>query len=418
MHSLSRITVHAEGRIGRGVIVGLMVGITFVVTGGCRENVYQPPPVPEVTVATPVQQTIVTYKEFTGRADAVESVVVRARVPGFLKSVEFEEGAPVEVGQLLYTIEPEEYEAVVKAAEARVITAQAEFDRAKADFDRINSLYEQGSAAQMEFVNSRAAHEKARGELLAAEAALTQAQLDLSYTKITAPIAGRINETQVHVGNLVGQGEATVLTTIVPWDPIHVYVTVSERDVLDYRRRVGARADGPDMVVYLTLVDDSPYPLAGVVDYADNRIDPATGTLEVRAAFANPARLLVPGTFVRVRVPSEPRAAILVPQTVMQRDLQGYFLMVLDEDDTVQRQDITVGAKVADYQVVTSGLSGDERVVTKGLQRVRPGVTVKSTREQLSAPALDEPPAATAPSTTTTTTTTTAAAPTSHLDQP
>jgi RND family efflux transporter MFP subunit len=344
---------------------------------GCREPTqFVPPPPPKVTVARPLQQEVVTFIELPGRTEAVESVEVRARVPGFLKSIEFEEGKEVEAGTLLYTIEPEPYEAALQAARARQAEAEAELHRAEDEFGRVSRLYEQQNAAEKEFVEAKADFERAKAAVLAAEADVMQAELDLSYTEVFAPIAGRVNRTAVDVGNLVGQSEPTVLTTIVPWDPIHVYVSVSERDVLGWRRREAAGEGRSDVSVFLRLADGTNYPLAGRIDYIDNRVDPETGTLRVRAAFENPEGLLVPGIYVRVRVPREPSRAVLVPEVALQRDIVGPYLLTVDEQGEVERATIVTGPMAGAYRVVASGLTGDERVIIKGLQRARPGVKV------------------------------------------
>lgn len=401
MKSMPRFAV-LRGRLHLSRSPILIMGAAFLLAhSGCRENAYQPPPPPRVTVAYPLEQTIVTGREFTGRTAPVESVEIRARVQGFLQSMEFEEGTQVEAGQVLYVIEPAEYEAAVQAAEAQVTIARSEMDRAQADYERVKKLYEQQSAAKMEMITSKAAYEKAEGQLQAAQANLTESKIKLGYTRISAPIAGRINKSAVDIGNLVGQNEATVLSTIVPWNPLHVYVTVSERDVLEWRRRVADDVQVPRIEVFLQLVDGSRYPQAGVIDYIDNRIDPKTGTLQVRAEFQNPKGLLVPGSFVRLQVPGKPTEAILVPETATQRDLSGHYLMVLDDNNTVQRRDITLGPKYESCQAVLDGLADGERVIVKGLQRVRPGIVVEPEVIELpspeSAPAVSTSPSETQP---------------------
>jgi len=345
----------------------------------CRDtNVYVAPPPPKVTAAHPLKQEIVTYREFPGRTEAVKSVEVRARVRGFLKSREFKEGDQVEAGTLLYTIEPEEYETTLKAAQARKAKAQAERQRTDEDFKRIKDLYDQEAAARMELINAQSSFEQAKAEILAAEAAIARAELDLSYTKILAPIAGKVNRTEVNVGNLVGQSEPTLLTTIIPWNPIYVYVSISERDVLDWRKISTTQAAESDRRLYLRLADGSLYPLPGKVDYIDNRIDPQTGTLRIRAIFDNPDNILVPGFFVRVRAPSEPRQAILVPEVAVQRDPTGYFVLIVNENGIADRVAVEVGHVVEQYREITSGLDLNQKMIVKGLQRVRPGVKVEA----------------------------------------
>ena len=343
---------------------------------GCREaNQFAPPPPPSVTVQQPIHETVTTDREFVGRTAPVASVDVRARVRGFLRTVEFTEGGEVRAGDLLYTIEPEEYEAALDAALAVEAEAQAEFTRAEAEFERISRLFESNTAAETEFNNARAMFERARAARQSGAAQVAQARLNLGYTKITAPIAGRINRSRIDAGNLVGAGDATLLTSIVPWDPIHVYFTVDERTVLEFRR-LRKDDDLPEHVeVWLTLADATEYPRPGAIDYADNRVDPDTGTIRVRAVVPNPDSLLVPGVFARVRVPREAQEALLVPETALQRDLVGDFLLIVNGAGEVERRGVELGERTGGRRIVMSGLTGNERVIVKGLQRVRPGVT-------------------------------------------
>ncbi len=380
----------------------LLTAMGSVGLSGCKdENKFVPPPPPKVTVAQPLQQEVVIYSEFTGRTEAVALVEVRARVRGFLKSIEFEEGARIEAGALLYTLEPEEYEASLQAAQAQKAGAEAELQETQTNFEHIERLHEQGNAASMEFVEAQAEYEGAKASLLAAEAAVAQAELDLAYTRIAAPIGGRVNRSAVDTGNLVGQGEPTLLTTIVSWEPIHVYFTISEREVLDFRRRrIGAKEEPADIEARLTLADGTAYPLPGRIDYADNRVDPQTGTIRVRAVFENPDRLLVPGIFARVRIPRKKSQATLVPEVALQRDLGGYFVLTVNDKGVVARRDVTVGANVGEYKVIASGLDGGERIVIRGLQRARPGVHVDA--ESTVLPSVEQPGHSASPDATTT----------------
>jgi RND family efflux transporter MFP subunit len=369
-----------NGRICTGLlaVTGLLAAV------GCREaNEFQPPPPPKVTVAKPLVQTVVTYSELPGRTRAIESVEVRARVEGFLRSVDFTEGSTVEEGDLLYTIEPERYAAEVKAAEARLANARATLEKKAFDHERMKRLQADEAASDVEVIEAKTDFDKANAEVMAAGAALESARLDLAYTRVTAPIAGYVNRTEVNVGNLVGRGEQTVLTTIVPWDPIHVYVTIGERDVLEWRRRLASQVSHltetearREIPVFLQLADGTMYPTEGRVDYVDNQVDVNTGTLRARAVFANPDRLIVPGIFVRARVPREPEESVLVPEIALQRDLVGYFVFTVDAAGEVARVDVEAGPKVESYLTVTEGLTGEERVIILGLQRVQPGVVV------------------------------------------
>ena len=374
-----QITLHC-GSIRLSIMLGLLL------LAGCRDaNRFVPPPPPKVTVATPIHKKITLFTEFTGRTDAIESVELRARVAGFLKEVHFEDGAHVQQGNLLYTIEQEPYEAALQAAQAELARAEANVANTKFEFEKTERLYKQNSAAEQELVNTKAAYDAAMAAKLAAAAAVTSAELDLGYSTITAPISGRTNRSLIDAGNLVGKDQSTLLTTIVRWDPIHVYFNVDERAVLQFLRRQASEGDRvrTELPVFLRLVDGSDYPVIGHVDYADNRIDPDTGTLRIRAVFPNPDEFLVPGAFVRVRVPSDPQDVILVPQVAVQRDLTGYFVLTVNVSNTVQRVDVEAGAQVENMRVIRSGLSGNERVIIRGLQRARPDIEVSAEEVEL-----------------------------------
>jgi RND family efflux transporter MFP subunit len=347
----------------------------------CRPaNEFAPPPPAKVTVARPAKQQVVLHREFTGRTAAFESVDVRARVPGYLQQVHFEEGKQVDEGDLLFTIEQAPYEASLAAARAQLDTALAEVEETKFDYDKTKGLYERENASQQELVMSKAAYDSAEAAKLAAQAAVDSAQLDLGYTEIKAPIAGRIGRRLVDAGNLVGQREPTLLTTIVRWSPIYVYFTVSERDVLELlrERAASSRLERAHIEVYVRLADGSDYPTPGVVDFADNRVDSATGTVQVRAVFENADEILVPGIFARVRVPSKPVEALLVPDAALQRDLSGYFVLVVDDGGQVERRDVEIGDLLGKARQITHGLDGSELVIVKGLQRAREGATVEA----------------------------------------
>lgn len=366
-----------------------LAGLAFVIVpamSGCREaNEFQPPPPPKVTTAKPLVQTVVTYTEMPGQTRAIESVEVRARVEGFLQTIDFKEGAEVAQGALLYTIEPERYESVVKIAEARLANAKAVLVKAEFDLNRIRNLEAKQSAAKLEVVEAETGHSKANSEVAFAEAGLETAQLDLKYTRVTAPIAGRVNRTEVHVGNLVGRGEQTLLTTIVSWHPIHVYVTVGERSVLSLQRRVAKGVQRQNVPVLLRLADGTDYPIAGKIDYFDNQVDVRTGTARMRAVVDNPDGLLVPGIFVRVRIPRRLPESVLVPESALQRDMTGYYVFTVDENRQVSRADVVTGPPVKTYRSIQSGLTGDAEVIIKGLQRVRPGLVVDAEMVTLSA---------------------------------
>lgn len=345
----------------------------------CREaNTYVPPPPPQVTVAPPAREDIVVYLEFAGRTAPCEAVELRARVSGFLEKIAFEEGARVDAGALLYELERAPYEAALESARAESARAQAGVVQTQFELEKVKGLQARGISSDQELVIAQANYDSAVATKAAADSLVRQAELNLAYTRITAPIAGRINESRVDPGNLVGHGEPTLLSTIVRWDPIHVKFAVGERDVLRLRREAAERggAARADPAIYLRLVDGTDYPLAGRIDYVDNRVDPDTGTIGVRAVFDNPDELLVPGIFARVRIPLPPRAALLVPEVALQRDLAGYFLLLVNAEGVVERRNVTVAELIGAARVITAGLEDDAFVIINGLQRARPGLKV------------------------------------------
>ena len=342
-----------------------------------------------MTTAKPLVQTVATFVEAPGRTQAIKSVEVRARVEGFLRTIEFVEGAEIEEGDLLYTIEPELYEATVKTAQARLANAKAVFVKTDFEQKRMKDLQASKVASAVEVVEKEMEYNKAKAQVASAEAILESAQLELKYTRMTAPIAGRVNRTEVNVGNLVGRGEKTLLTTIVPWHPIHVYVTLGERDVLNWRRREAGGTQREGVPVFLRLADGTDYPITGRIDYIDNQVDVRTGTIRVRAVVDNPDALLVPGIFVRVRVPREVRESVLIPESALQRDLTGYFVFTVDGNREASRTDVVTGPPVGAYTTIESGLTHDAEVIIKGLQRVRPGLVVATTIVTL--PPIEQP---------------------------
>jgi RND family efflux transporter MFP subunit len=382
---------------------GLLAACLLAITSGCgRENTYAPPPPPKVTVAQPLRHPVTTYREFTGRTAAYEQVELRARVPGFLAAQHYEDGRVVKAGTPMFTIEQAPYRAALLAAQARLAEANAELHRREFDYKKVQGLRADQVASEQELVIARAAFESGQAAVQAADAAVRQAELDLSYTTINAPIGGHTNRALAEVGDLVGQGSPTVLATIVRWHPMYVYFTASERDVLEFRRIRAAEGGGPlkPLTTYFRLADGTDYPIAGVLDYADNQVDPATGTVEARAVVDNPQELLVPGIFCRVRIPRATKSELLVPQVALQRDLAGYFLLVVDAQNDVGRADVKVGEQVDTLRVIAEGLTGDERVVIKGLQRARPGIEVQPTETTITAPeTLTTQPVETAPTT-------------------
>jgi RND family efflux transporter MFP subunit len=345
----------------------------------CEHNEYQAPPTPKVTVAVPVSRVVTTYGEFTGRTVSVEAVDIRARVQGYLKSLHFRPGTDVTKGDLLFVIEPDLYEARVQRAEADLSRAEATAKAADEQLEITQTIFQRNAGSKADLVQKTQARDEARAAVARARADLAAAQLDLSYTRIFAPISGRIDRNYVDVGNLVGSGEASILAKIVREQPIYAYFDVSERDLLYYRdllRSSGMGRDGQPIPVDLGLSSEDGYPHAGTLDYSSNQVDPSTGTIELRAIFPNKRNLIFPGLFVRLRVPFTTAPSLLVPDDAVLVDQAGRYVLVVGADDVVQLRRVKPGALSDGMRVIESGLAPTDRVVVSGLQRARPGAKV------------------------------------------
>lgn len=344
-------------------------------------------PPPEVSVAKPVIRQVDERYETTGRTEAVEKVDIRARVSGYLTEVNFIDGSMVEKGQLLFVIDPRPYEAAVLDAEGEVGRWEASLERALSDVARNQRLVPKGGASIRELETSIASRDSAIAEIKSAKAKLEAAQLDLEFTRVTAPIAGRLSNTEVTVGNLIqASANPPLLTTIVSMNPIYVYFDTDERAVL--RRRAQRMAAGEDVSpgdvagqkwpFFIGLPGDVGYPHGGYLDFIDNRVDPATGTFKTRGVLDNASGLLVPGVFVRVRIPlGNEQEVPLVPERAVGSDQSNKYLLTLDDKNVVQYRLVELGVRTDDgLRAVTKGLDRDERVIVDGVQRVRAGITV------------------------------------------
>lgn len=401
---------------------------------GCKEtNTFQPPPPPSVTVAKPVVQTVTNYVEETGTTEATDYAEIRARVRGYLQEIQFQPNDEVTKGQPLYVIEPDFYQAKVDQAKAAVeqanaglerataskVVAEADYANALAKLNRAKPLYEKGAVTKEE-LDERIAEEKvaaaaieaataaiagAKATIAEANAALQDAELDLSYTTVVAPIDGRIDKTNVYVGNLVDDVSATHLTTIVKYDPIYATFNISERALLqlmdDPERDRGDRSKYADVKFYLGREIDEGFPFVGQLDYVDLAVDQSTGTYKIRGVFSNPGPRwqLVPGLFVKIRIPmGQQKDAILVPERALASDQLGKYLLVVNSENKVERRDVTVGLKVDSMVVIEKGLDGQDRVVVDGIQRARVGANVVPEETTLTPPKVEmetsTPPAA------------------------
>ncbi|UEM02831.1 efflux RND transporter periplasmic adaptor subunit [Skermanella rosea] len=337
-------------------------------------------PPPAVTTVAVEARDVAPTTEFIGRTEAIESFEARPRVEGFLREVAFRDGQDVTAGQLLYVIEPAPYEAALTAARAQLSRAEANLLQARLSFERTEELRGRGNVSQAQLDEATAARDIAQAEVLAAQAQVQTAELNLGYTRIASPIDGRIGVTAATQGNLVTPGTGA-LATVVRLDPIRVVFSVSDRDVLAIQEQYAGLS--PQEVVgrfvpRLRLADGSEYPQDGRVEFVDNRVDPATGTIAVRAVFPNPRQILLPGQFVTALVrPEQSERRPVVPVASVQQDREGRFVLVLDDQNRVSRRRIEVGTQIEQAFAVEQGLQEGETVILGGVQKVQPGMTVQ-----------------------------------------
>ncbi len=425
-----------------GLILAAMAG-----AAGCGEmNKFAPPPPPEVTVARPVRREVTNYLEATGTTQPVLSVDIRARVKGFLKERHFREGALVKKGDLLLVIDEEPFQVALDQAKGRLDETEAslrkaeqsrirEVARAQVALDesqlRLAQLAEarqlklatRNAGTQEENEQAAASRKKNEAQVEASRAALEQAdadyktailsaeanvrtmrtavrnaEIELGYCRMYAPIDGRITRVNFHEGNLVGDSRSSLLATIVKTDPIYAYINVNELDLPRFRKHAGAPVgdEGDDTVrrvpMELALAEESDYPHVGHADYQDPGLDPGTGTLRVRGTFPNPDFAILPGLFVRVRIPiDQTKDALLVPERALSTDQLGSYLLVVGEGDIVEYRPVTVGTRVGDMRVVEGKIGSEDRVVVDGLLRARPKLRVTPEFETLAAPLTPAP---------------------------
>lgn len=344
-----------------------------------KEEAPVAPPAPEVNVAVVLQRSVPIYVENIGETTGATDVEIRARVEGFLESFNFQEGTFVRKGQLLYTIDPKPYQYALAQARGRVAEAQASFVKAQQDVARYKPLVEVNAISREEYETAVSMEQAAAASLSAARAVEENAKIELGYTKVYSPIDGLVGKTQVKAGNLVGRGENTLLTVVSNVDAIHVRTNISERDYLRLAR-ARATASKREGNFELVLADGTVHDHKGTLTFADRAVDPTTGTLGIEASFPNPAHVLRPGQYARVRVMIDQIPnAILVPQTSVQ-ELQGnYMIAVVGNDNKVTLRPVKAGQRVGSLWVIESGLKPEEKVVVEGVQKVREGVVVKPT---------------------------------------
>jgi RND family efflux transporter MFP subunit len=366
--------------VGCTLIFGFCLGLA----GCARAPSEAPPTAVSVTVSCPVEQEITDFADFTGRTAAVDSVEVRARVWGYLDKVNFKEGAMVKKGDVLFEVEPRTYQAALDQAMGNVSQLEARLTRLDADLARARQLVSKGSMSREEYDRTVGDRGEAAGSLAAYRAAVDRARLDLEYTKVLAPISGRISRYVVTVGNLVQAGDqsgGTLLTTIVSVDPMYAYFDVDERTVLRVRQLVReGKADSPRdgvVPVWLGLANEGGFPHQGTIDFVDNQVNPKIGTMRLRGVFPNQDQVLAPGLFVRVRAPiGRPHQGLLISERALDTDQGQKIVYVVNDKNEVVSRPVGLGALRDGLREITDGLAPGELVIVNGLQQLRPGVTV------------------------------------------
>lgn len=431
-------------REAAAILVSAAATMLGSVAGCDKGNAYVPPPPAKVTVSVPVRRSVTNYLEYSGTTKAEETVELRARVKGFLKERNFDEKTPVKAGQLLFVIEEDSFRVALEMTQARQAEAEAALKKAeqskakevagaqlaldqaslvlaRLEEARNRNLMARGAGTREALDQSEASRRKAEAQVQADEANLEQvaadyqtnilsakanveaaksdvrnAEINLGYCRITAPFDGRISRRLFDVGNLVGDGQASVLATLYKIDPIYAYVNCSETDLLRFRRlsRETKRKNfekGDQIALELGLADEVGFPHKGMLDYSDPAVDPATGTVSSRGVFPNPGPdfVILPGLFVRIRVALEERPdALLVPEVALGADQEGNFLLIVGKDNVVEKRKVRTGAQEGDLRIIEANLKPDDLVVVNGLQKARPGSRVVPERSPSAAPAV------------------------------
>ena len=377
-----------------GALFFIVLAFAANVLAGCdnKAAVTAAPPPPAVTVSKPVHKTITEWDEYTGRFVAIATVEVRARVSGFIDSIHFHDGQIVKQGDLLFVIDQRPNQITVEQAKADLARARAKYDVATADVDRATPLVRNQTLTEREFDTRKATQRDAAGQVGGAEAALKQAALNLEWSEVRAPVAGRISDRRVDAGNLITGGStgSTLLTSIVSIDPIYFVFDGSEADFLRYLRlaQAGVRQSSRDAAnpVAVRLADETDFKHQGKMDFVDNAVNAKTGTIRGRAILDNKDGLLTPGFFGRMRLYGGQRDTLLVPDSAIASDQASKIVFTVAADDTVGTKKVELGPIVDGLRVIRSGLAETDRVVIEGLPRARPGQKVKPEEGTIKAP--------------------------------
>lgn len=377
--------------------LGLAAGAPFLLSAcspeAAQAAVQQGAMAPQVSVAKVLERQITNYQEFTGRIEAVERVELRPRVSGYIESVAFREGAEVKKGDVLFVIDPRPYDATYKRAKAELARAESAFRQAQTEHERAVKLLQLRALSQEEFDARTAGSERAGADVQAAQAAVDAAALDLSFTKVRAPISGVVGKAEITAGNFVASGQ-TLLTRLVSIDPVYVRFDGDEAAYLrqeQYDRANNKGGANKPQTVWVGLANEESYPHEGVMVFTDNELDAQTGTIRARARLSNRDRLFTPGLFARVRLgEGASHSAVLIEDSAVGTDQTRRFVYVVKPDNTLEFREVELGPLHEGLRVVRSGLNPGEQIVVNGLMRVRPGITVNPQQVAMRLPADEE----------------------------